>query len=158
MVYFHLQNVFSSCVCVCTQLYLSLCDPMDCSPPGFSVHGIFQGRVLEWVAISYSRDLPDPETKLVTRALAGGFFTASATCMNVVKLGTQWVTAAPTGQVLYCSQALSHLEMMKQKEVSIQPAIDVQLVDSQTQEKCPWFASWCLKDATNLKIPEGKMS
>ena len=78
--------------------------------------------------------------------------------MNVVKLGTQWVTAAPTGQVLYCSQALSHLEMMKQKEVSIQPAIDVQLVDSQTQEKCPWFASWCLKDATNLKIPEGKMS
>ena len=48
--------------------------------------------------------------------------------------------------------------MMKQKEVSIQPAIDVQLVDSQTQEKCPWFAPWCLKDATNLKISEGKMS
>ena len=37
-----------------------LCDPMDCSLPGFSVHGIFQARVLEWVAISFSRDLPDP--------------------------------------------------------------------------------------------------
>ena len=33
---------------------------MDCSPPGFPVHGIFQARVLEWVAISFSGDLPDP--------------------------------------------------------------------------------------------------
>ena len=33
---------------------------MDCSLPGFSVHGIFQARVLEWVSISFSRDLPDP--------------------------------------------------------------------------------------------------
>ena len=34
---------------------LSDCDPMDCSPPGFSVHGIVQARILEWVAISFSR-------------------------------------------------------------------------------------------------------
>ena len=34
--------------------------PVDCSLPGSSVHGIFQARVLEWVAISFSRDLPDP--------------------------------------------------------------------------------------------------
>ena len=33
----------------------TLCDPMDCSLPGSSVHGIFQARVLEWVAISFSR-------------------------------------------------------------------------------------------------------
>ena len=33
---------------------VQLCDPMDCSLPGFSVHGIFQARVLEWVAISFS--------------------------------------------------------------------------------------------------------
>ena len=37
------------------QLYLTLCEPMDCSPPGSSVHGIFQARILEWVAISFSR-------------------------------------------------------------------------------------------------------
>ena len=37
------------------QLCLTLCSPMDCSPPGSSVHGIFQARILEWVAISYSR-------------------------------------------------------------------------------------------------------
>ena len=38
----------------------TLCDPMDCSLPGSSVHGIFQARVLEWVAISFSRDPPNP--------------------------------------------------------------------------------------------------
>ena len=45
------------------QSCLILCDPMDCSPLGFSVHGIFQARILEWVAISFSRgfsQLRDP--------------------------------------------------------------------------------------------------
>ena len=37
------------------QSRLTLCDPMDCSPPGSSVHGISQTRILEWVAISFSR-------------------------------------------------------------------------------------------------------
>ena len=57
------------CVCVCvyvcvyvcvsacsaTQSCLTLCDPMDCSLPGSSIHGILQARILEWGAISYSR-------------------------------------------------------------------------------------------------------
>ena len=38
-----------------TQSCLTLFDPMDCSPPGSSVHGILQARILEWVAISISR-------------------------------------------------------------------------------------------------------
>ena len=42
-----------------TQSCLTLCDPMDCSLPGSS-HGIFQARVLEWVAIPSPEDLPDP--------------------------------------------------------------------------------------------------
>ena len=45
-----------ACVCararVCEQLCPTHCDPMDCSPPGSSVHAIFQARILEWVAIS----------------------------------------------------------------------------------------------------------
>ena len=41
---------------LCTQSCLTLCGPMDCSPPGSSAHGIFQARILEWVAISYSRN------------------------------------------------------------------------------------------------------
>ena len=40
---------------VCAQLCLTLCDPMDCSPLGSSVHGILQARILEWVSISFSK-------------------------------------------------------------------------------------------------------
>ena len=40
------------------QLCLTLSDPMDCSPPGGSVHGIFQARVLEWGAIAFSNKIP----------------------------------------------------------------------------------------------------
>ena len=42
------------CVLV-TQSCLSLCDPRDCSPPGSSVHGIFQARILEWIPIPFSK-------------------------------------------------------------------------------------------------------
>ena len=38
-----------------TQLSLTLSNPMDCSPPGSSIHGIFQARVLEWGAIAFSK-------------------------------------------------------------------------------------------------------
>ena len=38
----------------------TFCDPMHCSPPGPSVHGIFQARILEWVAISFSRGSSQP--------------------------------------------------------------------------------------------------
>ena len=47
----------------------TLCDPMDCSPPGSSVHGIFQARVLEWGAIAFSSSLP--ETHGIPRARWG---------------------------------------------------------------------------------------
>ena len=40
--------------CLVAQLCLTLCNPMDCSPPGSSVHGILQTRILEWGAISFS--------------------------------------------------------------------------------------------------------
>ena len=56
--------------------------PMDCSPPGSTFYGIFHARILEWVAISFSRDLSDPGIKLaclISPALAGGFFATSAT-------------------------------------------------------------------------------
>ena len=42
------------------QSCLILCDPMNYSPSGFSVRGILQVRILKWVAIPFSRDLPDP--------------------------------------------------------------------------------------------------
>ena len=46
-------------ICLITQSCPNLCDPLDCSPPGSYVHGIFQARILEWVAISSSRESSD---------------------------------------------------------------------------------------------------
>ena len=43
------------CCCLVSKSCLTLCDAMDCSPPGFSVYGILQARILEWVAVSSSR-------------------------------------------------------------------------------------------------------
>ena len=43
------------CARLVAQLYLTLCDAMDCSPPGSSVHGILRARILDWVAIPFSR-------------------------------------------------------------------------------------------------------
>ena len=44
-----------TCTCSVAQSWVTLCDPMDCRPPGSSVCGIFQSRILEWLAISFSR-------------------------------------------------------------------------------------------------------
>ena len=46
----------------CTQLCLTLCDPMDCSPLGSSAHRIFQERIMEWVVISFSRGSSQPRS------------------------------------------------------------------------------------------------
>ena len=57
-----------------------LCDPMDDSPSGSSVQGILQAKILEWVAMPSSRDLPRARIKplsLTSPALVGGFFTTS---------------------------------------------------------------------------------
>ena len=68
------------CVCVCVyaqslQLCLTLCNPRDCSPPGSSVHGILQARILEWVAISSSRGSSPLRNRTCISCTAGQFFT-----------------------------------------------------------------------------------
>ena len=70
------QPTFSH-ICVCLNFMLlcldvwscpTLGDPMDYSPPGSSVHGIFQARILEWAAMPVSRDLPNPGIKPLSPA------------------------------------------------------------------------------------------
>ena len=56
-----------------TQLYLTLCSPMDCRPPGSSVHGSLQARTLEWITITFSRD------RTQVSCNAGRFFTVWTT-------------------------------------------------------------------------------
>ena len=53
----------------------TFCDPMDCSPPSFSVHGILQARMLEWVASPFSRGSSWPRDRIQVSHIVGGFFT-----------------------------------------------------------------------------------
>ena len=66
-------------VCTHAQLCSTLYDPMDYSPPGSSVHGILQARILAWLPFPSPGDLPDPgieSLSLASPALAGRFFTS----------------------------------------------------------------------------------
>ena len=60
-----------------TQSYPTLCNPMDCSLPG-SIHGIFQARILEWVAISYSRGSSWPGDRTQVSRIVGKRFQFSS--------------------------------------------------------------------------------
>ena len=62
-----------------TQSCPTLCDPKDCSLPGSSAHGIFQARVLEWVAISFSRGSSQPTDRTQVSHIVGRRFTVWAT-------------------------------------------------------------------------------
>ena len=63
-----ITSVLYACVLSCF-CHVWLCNTMVYSPPGSSVHGILQARILEWVAIHFSRDLPDPGIELRSPAL-----------------------------------------------------------------------------------------
>ena len=92
------QILYICCGCLVAKLYLTLCDPMDYSPPGSSVHGIPQARVLEWLAISSSR---------------GPFRPRGQTCVSSVYLHSQEASLllAPPGKptVYYISNLNENL-------------------------------------------------
>ena len=71
MSYYTLSEVAQSCP--------TLCDSMDCSLSGSSIHGIFQARVLEWIAISFSRGSSWPRNPTPVSHIAGRHFTIWAT-------------------------------------------------------------------------------
>ena len=66
------------CVLGCALVTLScltVCEPVDCSPPGSSVHGILQARILEWVIMPSSRGSSQPRDGTQVSRIAGRFFT-----------------------------------------------------------------------------------
>ena len=71
------------------QLCPTLCDPMDCSLPHSSVHGIFQARILEWVAISFSRASSQPRDRTRVSRIVGKHFTIWATRENIRQTQTE---------------------------------------------------------------------
>ena len=69
----------NSLVSEVAQSYPTLCDPMDCCLPGSSVHGILQARILEWVAISFSRGSSRPRDRTWVSRISGRRFNLWAT-------------------------------------------------------------------------------
>ena len=77
-------------VCVLVaQSCLTLRDPMICSPPVSSVHGILQARILVWIAISSSRESSPPRDQSLVSGIAGRFFTIWATWEAPIKGGAE---------------------------------------------------------------------
>ena len=69
------QTWLSSSVVLVAQLCLTLCNPMDSSPPGSSVHRILQAKILEWIDIPFSRRSPRLRDQTQVSCIAGRFFT-----------------------------------------------------------------------------------
>ena len=99
------QALLSPLMYVCAQTPQALCNPIDCIPPGSSVHEIFQARILEWVAISSSRGSSRPRDQTCVSCIAGGFFPAEPlgkphyhshlqSPLLLAKDGYLWTTAA----------------------------------------------------------------
>ena len=77
---FKMLHIFNSVQFISVpQACPTLCDPMDCSLPGSSVHGIFQARILKWVAISFSRRSFRPRDRTRVSHIVGRRFTVWAT-------------------------------------------------------------------------------
>ena len=102
-----------------TQSCPSLCDPMDCSPPGFSVHGILQVSILEWIAIPFSRGSSQPRDRTLVSCIPGRFFTVWATGKPCATVGGPWPRwSLETGHM----RSLTH--MLKQnKRICAEPRI-----------------------------------
>ena len=80
-------------VCVCALVAQScptLCDPMDCSPPGASVCGILQARILEWVAIPFLRESCQQRDWTQVSHMAGRFFAIWATRFGLYFSSINW--------------------------------------------------------------------
>ena len=117
--------------CLVIQSCPTLCDPMDCSPPGSFLHGILQTRILEWVAISFSRASSRPRDQnpsLTSPALTSGFFTTSTTweapqkaSQSVHSLSHVWLSATPQTAARQASLSITNsrslLKLMSIKSV-----------------------------------------
>ena len=81
-----LYHCLCICACMCAQSCPPLCSSMDCSPPGSSVHGISQARILEWVAISFSRASSQPRDQAQVSCISCLGRWKSYNCLPCIKL------------------------------------------------------------------------
>ena len=103
-------------LCLVIQLCPTLCDPMDCSPPGSSVHGILQVRILEWIALPSSRGSSQPRGRTRSPALQADSLSSeppgkpmNATVGNLSFLQGIFLTWESNRGLLHCRRILYQL-------------------------------------------------
>ena len=105
-------HVQISCLLSVTQSCLTLCNPMNCSPPGSSVHGILQARILLWVVvILFSRGSSQPRDQTWVSHIAGRFFTV-------------WATRKPCAYTLPCYSWVPGDPVLRALQWGLLPASD----------------------------------
>ena len=127
------------CVCVCVlvaQLCPTLCDPTDYSPPGFSVHGILQARVLEWITIPFSIGTSKCRGRTLVSCITGRFFTV-------------WATGKSSWALCHKSPPRSHVGLEGSLIMSRHLALTW---CSRMETFRPWAEPWCVS-AEGLHIP-----
>ena len=90
------------CRCSVAQSCPTLCDPMDCSPPGSSVPGTLQARVLEWVACSPPGDLPNPAIEPMTPALQVDSLPLSRQGSPLSGMGRGFMSSSRSSTFFFC--------------------------------------------------------
>ena len=105
-------RVLSSTLCCClvAKSCLTLCDPMDCSPPGSSVHGISQARIVEWDAIFFTRRSSQIRDQTCISCITGGFFTTESPGKPSNTSRIQLFIITTTTTILAPATVLFHLD------------------------------------------------
>ena len=93
------------------------CDPMDCSPPGSSVYGSLQAKILEWVAVPFSRGSSWPRGRTWVSRIAGRFFTIWATREDCVDQNKLWKILKAMGIPDYPTFTLRNLYVSQESTV-----------------------------------------
>ena len=98
---------------------LTLCDPMNCSPPGCSILGILQARILEWVAISFSRGTSRPRDRTQVSRIAGRRLTSEPPGKRIPLFALSYLTVTlKTGHVTPCASEVSKVAQTLREVVS----------------------------------------
>ena len=139
------------CVLV-SQSCPTICDAMDYSPPGSSVHGIFQTRILEWVAIPFSRGSSQPRDQTWVSCIAGSFFTvwamreASSISLSFLETFIIWLKSLLPG--LHCgiwTLSCSMQDLIPWSGIKPRPpALGTQSLSPWTTREVPIFFLTCI--------------
>ena len=126
---------------VIAQSCLTLCDPMDCWPPGCTVHGILQARIVEWIAIPFSRGSSWPRDQTWVSCVAGRFFTVWATRETGVYMCVKTTVWGNSKMIVEITQLLTGHSMWRDKQ-EWKPGWSADIMSASRGERVPDFQIW----------------